>query len=250
MGLTAAYGRRGVRYNKAENVFRVGNGAVIEVGQLDGPTAYSKYQGRSFTLLVVDEIGLIRELRRVRLLRSNLRAAEGVPLREVRTANPGGVQHAALVREHVNAAPPWAPYETPEGEVWVNAPSTYDDNPHLDGAAYVRRLRAPTAGDEDLLRAWTDGDWNIAGGAMFGDIWDPEIHILPSDFRPTYRFKGQTTALGLDWGSAAPAMCLLGLKTPGDDVFPKGSPIVLDEVPKRASPNRRCWQRHILTIYY
>ncbi|QGY00187.1 terminase [Roseovarius faecimaris] len=231
MLLIAAYGRRAVRYNKADNVFRVANGAVIEVGQLDGPNAYAKYQGRSFTLLVVDEIGLIRELRWVRMLRSNLRAAEGVPLREVRTANPGGVAHALLAREHVNRAPPWAPYETDDGETWVNAPSTFRDNMHLDGEQYLRRLKAATAGDAELLRAWTDGDWNIARGAMFGDVWDPSVHVLPVDYRPPWPLRGNRTAIGLDWGSAAPAVCLLGVQTPGDDGrFPRGSLLILDEV--------------------
>ena len=231
MLLVAAYGRRAVRYNKSENVFRLANGAVIEVGQLDGPTAYAKYQGRSFTLLVVDEAGLIRQLRWVRMLRSNLRAAEGVTLREVRTANPGGVAHAILAKEHVNRSPPWLPYQTDDGETWVNAPSTYSDNPHLDGEAYLRRLRAATAGDAELLRAWTEGDWNIARGAMFGDVWDPATHVLPVDFRPPWPIRGHRTAIGLDWGSSAPAACLLGVVAPGDDGrFPRGSLIVLDEV--------------------
>ncbi len=231
MLLVAAYGRRAVRYNKSENVFRLANGAVIEVGQLDGPTAYAKYQGRSFTLLVVDEAGLIRQLRWVRMLRSNLRAAEGVTLREVRTANPGGVAHAILAKEHVNRSPPWLPYQTDDGETWVNAPSTFSDNPHLDGEAYARRLRAATAGDAELLRAWIEGDWNIARGAMFGDVWDPATHVLPVDFRPPWPIRGHRTAIGLDWGSSAPAACLLGVMTSGDDGrFPRGSLIVLDEV--------------------
>ena len=231
MLLVAAYGRRAVRYSKSENVFRLANGAVIEVGQLDGSTAYAKYQGRSFTLLVVDEAGLIRQLRWVRMLRSNLRAAEGVTLREVRTANPGGVAHAILAKEHVNRSPPWLPYQTDDGETWVNAPSTYSDNPHLDGEAYGRRLRAATAGDAELLRAWIEGDWNIARGAMFGDVWDPATHVLPVDFRPPWPIRGHRTAIGLDWGSSAPAACLLGVMTSGDDGrFPRGSLIVLDEV--------------------
>lgn len=236
MLLVAAYGRKGVRYNKAENVFRLANGAVIEVGQLDGPTAYTKYQGRSFTLLLVDEIGLLRDLRWVRMLRSNLRAPEGIPLREIRTANPGGPSHVSLQREHVNRAPAWAPYEV-EGETWVNAPSVLADNPHLDQDAYTRRLRAAVGTDAELLRAWIDGDWNISRGAFFGDVWDPKVHVLPTDFRPPWPLRGQRAAIGLDWGSAAPAVCLLGVITPGDDgLFPRGSLLVLDEV-HTADPN-------------
>lgn len=228
--LTVAYGPKGFRYNKAENTFRIGSGAVIEVGQLDNSTAYAKHQGRSFTLLVVDEAGLIRDLRWVAMLRSNLRAPAGIPLREIRTANPGGPAHAQLTRDHVNRAPAWAPYEI-EGEVWVNAPSTYAENPHIDHATYLRRLRSAVGNDKELLRAWEEGDWNIARGAFFGDVWNPTVHVLPVDFRPPWRLRGRRTTIALDWGSAAPAVCLLAVETPGDDgLFPKGSLLILDEV--------------------
>ena len=205
--LVVAYGSKGFRYNKADNVFRIGSGAVIEVGQLDNAQAYNKYQGRSFTLLVVDEAGLIRDLRWVAMLRSNLRAAKGIPLREIRTANPGGPAHAALTREHVNRAPAWAPYSI-DGDVWVNCPSTYAENPHIDAETYLRRLRAAVGNDAELLRAWQEGDWNIARGAFFGDVFDPAVHVLPTDFCPPWRLRGKRTAIGLDWGSAAPAVAL------------------------------------------
>lgn len=57
--LSVAYGK-GVRHNRAEHTFRLPNGAIVECGQLDGPNAYKKFQGRSFTLLVIDEFGLVR----------------------------------------------------------------------------------------------------------------------------------------------------------------------------------------------
>jgi hypothetical protein len=229
--LVTAYGQKAVRYNRAENTFRLGNGAVIEIGQLDGPSAYVKYQGRSFTLLVADELGTFRELRYMRLLRSNLRAPEGIPLRELRTANPGGIQHVALTREHrILQVPAWEPYDI-DGETWVNAPSTFRDNPHLDGDAYERRLRAAVSGDEALLHAWIEGDWDIARGAFFGDVWAPSIHVLPIDFRPPWAIRGNKTALGFDYGLAAPSVALLGVRTPGGDgLFPAGSLLILDEV--------------------
>ncbi len=229
--LVTAYGRRGVRYNKADNVFRLGNGAIIEIGQLDGPTAYTKYQGRSFTYLGIDEIGLIRDLRWVQLLRSNLRAPDGIPLREVRTANPGGIAHAALVKGHrILQVPPWMPYQTDDGETWVNAPSTLFDNSHLAQDAYVRRIKAAVAGDVEMERAWINGDWAISRGAMLGDVWDPAVHVLPVDFRPPHSLRGHRYALGMDWGSSAPCCVLLGYISPGDDgLFPPGSLVVLDE---------------------
>ena len=88
-----SYGR-GVKLNRADHVFRLPNGAQVELGQLATPGDYKKYQGRSKTLLVVDEYGLLRDRRWVELLKSNLRSPADIPLRTILAANPGGSLHA------------------------------------------------------------------------------------------------------------------------------------------------------------
>jgi hypothetical protein len=225
---TAAYGK-GVRHNRAEHVFRLPNGAVVECGQLDNANAYKKYQGRSFTLLVNDEFGLLKDKRWVDLLKSNLRAPEGIPLREVRTANPGGTLHALIHQNFVARAPAWQPYEI-DGEKWVNCPSTLIDNPHLDHADYERRLRAACGNDEELFRAWIHGDWNIARGAFFGGALDEKVHMLPVAW-PYPVTKAWRSYLAMDWGSSAPSVTYVCLRAPGDiGPFPKNSLILLDEL--------------------
>jgi hypothetical protein len=225
---TAAYGK-GVRHNRAEHVFRLPNGAAVECGQLDNANAYKKYQGRSFTLLVNDEFGLLKDKRWVDLLKSNLRAPEGVPLREVRTANPGGTLHALIHQNFIARAPAWQPYEI-DGETWVNCPSTLIDNPHLDHADYERRLRAACGNDEELFRAWIHGDWNIARGAFFGGSLDEKVHMLPVAW-PYPVTKVWRSYLAMDWGSSAPSVTYVCLRAPGDiGPFPKGSLILLDEL--------------------
>lgn len=171
--LSSAYGR-GVSHNRAEHTFRLPNGSIIECGQLDGPNTYQKFQGHSFTLLVVDEFGLLYNGRWVDLLKSNLRAEEGVQLREVHPANPSGPLHAMILHNYIARAPAWHPYEV-DGETWVNCPSTFIVNPH----DYRRRLLAACGNDEELARAWLNGDWNIARGAFFGGTLDERVHMLP-----------------------------------------------------------------------
>src|SRR3546814_4161520 len=51
---------------------------------------------------------------------------------------------------------------------------TYRDNPHLDAEDYRRQLKAACAGDEELFRAWTEGDWSVARGAFFAGCLSPE----------------------------------------------------------------------------
>lgn len=226
--LNDAYGR-GVRHNRAEHTFRLPNGAIVECGQLDGPNAYKKFQGRSFTLLAIDEFGLVRDRRWVDLLKSNLRAPDGVPLREIRTANPGGPLHALIHQNFISRSLAWHPYEV-AGETWVNCPSTLIDNPHLNHEDYQRRLRAACGNDEELMRAWLVGDWNIARGAFFGGSLDERTHMLPAAWQYPVT-KAWRPYLAMDWGSSAPSVTYVCLRAPGDiGPFPKDSLILLDEL--------------------
>lgn len=231
--LTRAYGR-GVTFNRNEHVFRVGNGAVIECGQIDGPKAFTKFQGRETTLLVVEEYCSFGDRRWVEMLKSNLRGPEGVPLRVIATANPGGPLHAYIRQTYITAAPAWHPFEV-DGETWVHAPSTFVDNPHLDGADYERRLRASVGHDEALARAWIEGDWNIDRGAYFGPDLDDRIHMLTdAQVRPASEWPNKFIAM--DWGSAAPAVVYACARSPEAPGFPRGSLVLLDEL-ATADPN-------------
>jgi hypothetical protein len=132
---------RGLKRNASDHTFKLPNGAVIECGQLNVAEDYRKFQGRSVTMLTVEEIGEVRDRSLVEKVRSNLRAPEGIPLRTIYTANPGGPQHAYLHQTFVSAAPAWTPFQV-EGETWIYAPSTLLDNPFVDHADYERKLRA------------------------------------------------------------------------------------------------------------
>src|SRR3546814_10901616 len=83
-----------------------------------------------------------------------------MPLRTVYAGNPGGVGHQWVSSRYVLPARAWVPFTTAAGGRCVHAPSTYLDNPHLDAEDYRRQLNAACAGDEELFRAWTEGDWS------------------------------------------------------------------------------------------
>lgn len=226
--LYSVYGQRSVSYNRAEKVFRLSNGATIELGQLDGQADYHKYHGREITMLVVDEWGEWSDNRLVAMLKSGLRSAHGVPLRTVYTANPGGPLHSFIHREHVARAPAWHPYER-DGEWFVNAPSVYLDNPHLDHEDYVRRLRSATS-DEALFKAWAQGDWNIARGAFFADCIDQAVHQLPVAW-PYPVTSHWSPFIAMDWGSSAPSVVYVCLTAPGDvGPWPKDTLLLIDEI--------------------
>lgn len=234
---SAAYGSA-ASYNASEHIFRLPYG-YVELAQVDSFAAYDKVQGRSFTLILVDEITQWATPQVVDLLRSNLRGPKDIPLRTVFAGNPGGAGHQWVASRYVLSARPWVPFQTYAGRPCVHAPSTFLDNPHLDGADYRQQLQAACAGDQELFRAWTEGDWAVARGAFFAGCLSPERCAVD---RWTVVPFGWGTYLAHDFGSSSPSATYLLTRSPGatgpdGHFYPRGSLIALDEL-ATARPHR------------
>ena len=227
-------------YNRQDKILRIA-GSKIVLAAMEDKRSYDKLQGSNFTMLIVEEVTQHSGERLLRLLRSNLRAPEGVSTRVVYVGNPGGPLHARIYERHIADRTPWVPYELSLGddtggtEAWVTVPSTVNDNPFIDGQAYIRRLREACHGDPIRLKQWLYGDWEQGSGRMFS-AWDEDVHLLepPADFRvdkDVFRFTTST-----DWGLSAPSVSLLGCvaKRPMEIrrgvICPRGSLWVIDEI--------------------
>ncbi len=249
-----AYGTA-AKYNSASHVWRLPNGAYMELGQLQDPSDYAKYQGRSFTLLLVDEAGQYASPELLDRLRSNLRGPKNMPVRMVMAANPGDPGHHWLAQRYVFKAPqPWEPFsEEKSARTWVYAPSTFLDNPYIDQGAYRGQLEASCPTDPELLRAWLEGDWAVARGAFFAmvldetrnatDPWehlpdttseDQLAHLLPGK-RAAFKNHGWEYFLAHDFGTSAPSITYFCAKSPGAEGpdgkwYPRDSIILVDEL--------------------
>jgi hypothetical protein len=230
------------RYNASEHVWRFPNGGYMEFGQLETQADYSKYQGRTFTLLMVDEAGQYPDPALLDILRSNLRGPKDVPIRMIVAANPGGVGHHWLAKRYVFKAAPWTPYtEEKSGRLWTYCPSTFAGNHFIDRQQYGEQLRSSCPDDPELLKAWVDGDWTIARGAYFASVldearnavdpWQAVPRVLqgygPGSAWPTY--------LAHDFGSSAPSVTYIVAKSPGGEgpdgrFYPRDSLILIDEL--------------------
>lgn len=251
----AVYGR-GARYNAQEHIWRFPNGAYMELGQLETEADYQKYQGRSFNLLMVDEAQQYETPDLLDRLRSNLRGSKEVPTRMIIAANPGGVGHSWIAKRYIFQASPWQAFlEENSGREFVACPSTFRDNEHIDQDEYEANLKASCPFDEELLKAWLSGDWNIARGAFFAQCLDQKNMIEPWQSIPNLywgtngrmvRWGQSTPYLAFDYGRDAPAVCLVMLEvrqsTEGPDgkYYPKGSYLVLDEF---ASNQPGSWEK-------
>jgi len=241
------------RYNSAEHIWRFPNGGYLELGQLESAADYTKYQGRSFTLLLVDESGQYAVPELLDRLRSNLRGPKNIPVRMAKAANPGDVGHAWLAQRYVFKAKPWSPfYEEKSKRTWVYAPSTFLDNPFIDQEEYKAQLESSCPTDPELLRAWLEGDWAVARGAFFASVLDEKrnaidpwshlpdfnrdeqlAHLLPAK-RAALADSGWEFYLSHDYGSTAPSVTYVCAKSPGAEAFgrwyPRGSIVLVDEL--------------------
>jgi len=232
-----AYGTA-ARYNGTEHVWRFPNGAYMELGQLETPADYQKYQGRSFTLLIVDEAGHYADPALLDRLRSNLRGPKDMPIREVKAANPGDPGHHWLAQRYVFKAAPWQPfYEEKSKRQWVYAPSTFLDNPFIDQDEYRSQLEASCPTDPELLRAWLEGDWAIARGAFFSSVIEEKRNAVdPWQEKPLCRgYDAWEYYLCHDFGVSAPAVTYVVAKSPGIEgpdgrYYPKDSLVLIDEL--------------------
>jgi hypothetical protein len=226
-----------LRFNAQEGLFRFPNGATLEINQLENAADYQKFQGRSFTLLLIDEAGQFPTPELLDKLRSNLRGPRELPLRCVLAANPGDVGHQWLAARYVFKAAPWRPFEEPfSGRQFLYAPSTFLDNPFIDQDAYRRQLAASCPSDPELLRAWLEGDWSVARGAYFAAVLEEARNAVERwPAIPTHRRQRWLTYLCHDFGSSAPSVTYIVATSPGAAgpdarFYPRGSLVLLDEL--------------------
>lgn len=232
------------RYNAAEHVWRFPNGAYMELDQLETAADYAKYQGRSFTLLLVDEAGQYNDASMLDMMRSNMRGSRDIPIRMVIAANPGGAGHAWLAKRYVFQAGPWIPFKEEKSKrTWVYAPSTFAGNDLIDREQYADSLVASCPDDPELLAAWQNGDWAISRGAYFATCLSEERNaVAPWKTLPDAD-EGFDYWLAMDFGSSAPAAVYLMAKSPGathQNVFySRNSIIAVDEfaTARKDNPN-------------
>jgi hypothetical protein len=224
------------RYNAAEHIWRLPMGSYIELGQLEDASDYSKNQGRSFTLLMVDEAGQYAMPELLDLMRSNLRGPKDMPIRMVIAANPGGPGHFWLAKRYVFQQGPWRPFQEPKSKrTWVYAPSTFDGNQFIDREQYREQLESACHDDPELLRAWTTGDWAVNRGAYFAPVLDEGRNAVEpwTEIPETHGERWQTW-LAHDFGSAAPSVTYIVAKSPGAEhagrFYPRDSLVLVDEL--------------------
>ena len=170
------------------------SGSVLQLKHLDEDADAMKLQGFSVTFLGFDELGNWPSPEPIDMLGATMRSAAGVPVLFRASANPGGPGHGWVKERYIDV-------DTDER---IFIPSKIQDNTPLmeNDPGYIDRIKG--SGPEWLVKAWLEGDWNIAPGAYFEKIWDPSVHVvepfdIPLEWR---RWKAY------DHGYKSPAGCV------------------------------------------
>jgi Phage terminase large subunit len=203
------YGLLGGRFFEtkpgAPLTWKMPNGGRVSFGYLDSSEDAQEYQGRNLTDVWIEEAGQYPDPAPIWRMFGTLRSAQGVPVQMVLTGNPGGPgQRWIRERYELSPFPKTAKVlhrriaEGFDHEVAV-IPSRLTDNLLLlkRDPGYIGRLHL--VGNDALVRAWLEGDWNAIEGAFF-DEWSDKKHVvepfkIPADW---LRFRS------MDWGSARP----------------------------------------------
>lgn len=240
-----------LRYNAQEGLFRFPSGGTLEVNQLESESDYAKFQGRSFTLLLLDEAGQFAVPDLLDRLRSNLRGPKDMRLRSALAANPGDVGHQWIAVRYVFKSAPWQPFhEEKSGRTFVSCPSTFLDNPFIDQDAYRKQLAASCPSDPELLRAWLEGDWTVARGAFFAAVLEESRNAVA---RWKEAPRGWRSYLAHDFGSSAPSVTYVIAQSPGGNgadgrFYPRGSLVLVDELATNEPGNLNAGMRYTVPV--
>lgn len=244
------YGPLGGGYNESKLIWRMPNGGRVAFAYLDSTADADEYQGRNLTDAWIEEAGQYPSPAPIFRLFGAMRSAGGVPVQMVLTGNPGGPGQS-WIRERYEMVP--FPTQTrilrrqlPDGTAHKVAviPSRLIDNRILLRADPRYASRLYMVGNQALVRAWLNGDWNAVEGAFF-DEWDEARHVVapfavPSDW---LRFRS------MDWGSASPFSVGWWAVAGDDYVIERGAGLVLPGGGDDGDLRRRLIPRGALVRY-
>lgn len=234
-----------VSINWSKNEIRFWNGSIIHLSHCQHETEVTKYQGSQIGLLLLDEGTLFTETM-YKFLRGRVRLGSTVVPQEYKGklpkvvigSNPGNIGHNWVKKTFIDYAPANVVVQTPPEEGGfkrVFIPARLTDNYALleNDPNYADRLKG--LGDEKLVSAMLDGNWDIAEGGLFDDVWRRDIHVLePFEIPSSWRIDRS-----FDWGSSKPFSVGFWAESDGSEArmadgstrhFPKGTLFRIAEI--------------------
>ncbi len=217
---------RGARYNKGDHSWNFPDGESLLFRHMNSPDDYWNYHGHEYPFVGWEELTNWSTGECYESMKSTNRSShEGMPRFYGGTCNPWGAGHGWVKGRFIDPAPALTPIVDPKGWTRIRIHGDVTENAILlnADADYLRTLEGIE--DENLKKAWRYGDWDIAAGGIFTDVWSPQRHVIPPFKIP----PGWTVSRSFDWGSARPFSVGWwaqsdGTRAPGAArIYPRGS---------------------------
>ena len=178
-------------YKELDKTFYFTNGSMLKFGYCDCESDVEQYQGQEYDIIALDEATQLTEYQ-FDTLKACVRGANEHPKRMYLTCNPGGVGHSWVKRLFIDRE--YRKGEHPEEYKFISA-KVYDNKALLKmNPDYVNQLESL---NDDLRRAWLDGEWDIFDGQFFKEF-DREVHVCEPFPIPREWFKYRAFDYGLD----------------------------------------------------
>lgn len=171
----------------------VESGSTIHLCHCQYEKDVMKYQGAEIGVLLIDELTHFTEYQ-YRFLRGRCRVSKQVAIdpairklipnltfpKILCGSNPGGPGHNWVKAMFIDPQPAetiWKTAASEGGMLRQFVPAKLSDNPSLNQEEYANRLRG--LGQDWLIKAMLEGDWNITAGGAVDDLWNEQIHVMP-----------------------------------------------------------------------
>ena len=192
---------KGAKFRSTAMTWSFPDGETLRFRHAKRIADMENYQGHEYPFVGFDEICNQPSMDVYETAKGFCRSSNPQAPKLIRcTANPLGVGHLWVKRYFIDPAPPFTPITDAAGSKRVFIPATIYDNKHLIEADPKYLLRLESITDDNLRRAWLNGDWNVVAGAFFGDVWSPDRNVI----RPFAVPKGWHCFRSFDWGSSHP----------------------------------------------
>lgn len=213
------------RYNKSRHTWTWPGGESLRFRFADRASDYYRYHGHEYPFIGWEELTTQKDDELYELMKSCCRSPfPNIPKYIFSTTNSYGVGHGWVKARWIDAAPPGVPIDNGDGTRRVHIFGNYRENRALMAADSGYGDRIHNDPDLERRKAWGDGSWDIVAGAMFGDVWDRNIHVVKPFDIPKNWYMDRT----FDWGSSAPFSTGWWAESNGEELpdgtsYPKGS---------------------------
>jgi len=244
-------------FNNQKKIWTFEGGETLWLNYARVEDDYEQYHGHEYPWIGWEELtNHATNKVYLKIMSCNRSSNPNIPRKYRATCNPSGPGHQWVKSRFIDQGPP---EKIVKEELEVTYPDAQgnDVTQHVSisrthirsfqaenlslmtaDPTYMAKIYSLTQDDEMLRKAWIDGSWDLIIGGFFTDVWDKDIHILPT-FKVPVSWRLMRS---FDWGSSKPWGVSYGFEANGEQpdtrhlggmklpYIPKGSVIIPNEI--------------------